>query len=274
MFRNSILSAVSTMTLTAAPHPRLDPATTEPSPTTSQQQTEKDVESDAETNHLCCPNCGFDITPARPDTVALQDAQKQIADLQAQVRLLNEKATAAVDKWADYEDELQALRRQLADSANARAQTPTSQPASTSRFSFLSPRKSVQNLPTPSHSPHPSVSSNPSTSNLLSSDADIAALRESLEAEKKARKEAETKLTAASAELEDLTAQLFEQANEMVATERKERRRLEERIEVLERRDKEKIDRLGRLEGAVGRVERVKGLLAREDGTRPVVPEK
>lgn len=184
-----------------------------------------------------------------------------------------------VDKWADYEDELQALRRQLAES-RSQTTTPISQPTTTpatSRFSFLSPRKSTPNLPTPGHSPNPSVSSNPSTSALLSSEVDtatLAALRASLEAERKARKEAETKLTAASSELEDLTAQLFEQANEMVATERKERKRLEERIEVLERRDREKVDRLGRLEGAVGRVERVRGLLGREEGVRPVVPEK
>ena len=38
-----------------------------------------------------CPNCG-----AGPEThIALAKAQRQIEDLQAQVRLLNQKATAA-----------------------------------------------------------------------------------------------------------------------------------------------------------------------------------
>jgi uncharacterized protein (DUF983 family) len=38
----------------------------------------------------CCPNCGTGL----PFSDALE-AQKQIEDLQAQVRLLNQKATAA-----------------------------------------------------------------------------------------------------------------------------------------------------------------------------------
>ena len=69
----------------------------------------------------------------------------------------------------------------------------------------------------------------------------------------------------------------------MVATERRERSRLEERVRELERRDREKRDRLGRLEGAVGRCERVKILLNKggegegEEGKSeepPEVPEK
>ena len=50
----------------------------------------------------------------------------------------------------------------------------------------------------------------------------------------------------------------------MVASERKARARLEERVEVLERRDGEKAKRLGLLERRVERVERVRGLLERE----------
>lgn len=64
-----------------------------------------------------------------------------------------------------------------------------------------------------------------------------------------------------SNELEELSAQLFQQANEMVAAERKARARLEERVEVLEGREREKRKRLERLEKAVGRIERVRGLL-------------
>jgi len=65
-----------------------------------------------------------------------------------------------------------------------------------------------------------------------------------------------------SGEIEDLSVQLFQQANEMVATERKARAKLEERVEVLERRDDEKRERLERLETAIKRIERVRGLLA------------
>src|ERR1700742_3299667 len=70
----------------------------------------------------CCPKCGFDLAPppsttaadADAETGALADAQRQIDALQAQVRLLNEKAAAAVDRWADYEDELARLRAAVA----------------------------------------------------------------------------------------------------------------------------------------------------------------
>lgn len=66
----------------------------------------------------------------------------------------------------------------------------------------------------------------------------------------------------ASGELEELSTQLFMQANEMVATERKARAKLEERVAVLESRDYEKRKRLERLEGAMQRIERVRELLA------------
>lgn len=55
--------------------------------------------------------------------------------------------------------------------------------------------------------------------------------------------------------------QLFSQANEMVAQERKARAKLEERVAVLERRDIEKRSRLERLEKAMARVERVRALV-------------
>ena len=64
-----------------------------------------------------------------------------------------------------------------------------------------------------------------------------------------------------SSELEELSASLFAQANEMVAAERKARAKLEERVVILERRDGEKRVRLERLEKALRRIERVKGVL-------------
>lgn len=62
--------------------------------------------------------------------------------------------------------------------------------------------------------------------------------------------------------MEDLSVQLFQHANEMVAEERKARAKLEERVAVLEQRDNEKRKRLERLEGAIKRIERVRGLLS------------
>ncbi|KAL3417711.1 ribosomal protein L32 [Phlyctema vagabunda] len=189
-----------------------------------------------------CPSCGQDLPHSGSSTAEIgAEAQKQIEDLQAQVRMLTQKATAAVDKWADYEDEIQNLRLQLVPPE------PAPSPIQNRFSSFLSPRKSYSNLRPPSIPP-------PSTPR----EADLAA---ALNREQVARQAAEGKLNDASGELEDLTAQLFQQANEMVATERKARAKLEERVAMLERRDGEKRARLEKLEKAVGRIERVKGLL-------------
>jgi hypothetical protein len=167
-----------------------------------------------------------------------------------------------VDKWADYEDEIQRLKKAHSQQNldPPRASTPTQEivaerTGSPSRFSYLPvqnrlssllSRKSTPNLQAP---PTPGA---PSTTELVAA----------LTSEQTLRKDAERKLSEASGELEELTAHLFMQANEMVATERKARAKLEERVELLERRDGEKRKRLERLEGAVQRIERVRGLLA------------
>ncbi|KAK2602995.1 hypothetical protein N8I77_009486 [Diaporthe amygdali] len=295
----------------------------------------------------CCPSCGNDLSLSfipkdlSSDTHgALTAAQKQIEDLQAQVRLLNQKATAAVDRWADYEDELGKLKSELskrnnsasAVTASTRPQTPTlretpSSPTNTtsslgspsaavtsfasaasSRISAYLSRKSTPNLkaqqpsghqsslstssllPGGSPAPSPGHQSSRSTSSLVpprtpgggpltlslsggkvtwtpghspapSSDD----LLEALTREQQLRLAAEGKLNDSSKEIEDLSVTLFEQANEMVATERRARARLEERVGELERREGEKKRRLERLEQAMGRIERARALL---DGTR------
>jgi len=79
------------------------------------------------------------------------------------------------------------------------------------------------------------------------------------------RQAAESRVNQTNEELEELSAQLFTEANEMVATERKARAKLEERVAVLESRDKEKRGRLEVLENRLGRIERVRGLLSRAE---------
>ncbi|KAK3952153.1 hypothetical protein QBC32DRAFT_213249 [Pseudoneurospora amorphoporcata] len=64
----------------------------------------------------CCPQCGTDLEGTQPFEemqAAVLDAHNKIQELQNQVRLLNEKASSAVDRWADYEDEIARLRGQL-----------------------------------------------------------------------------------------------------------------------------------------------------------------
>ncbi|KAI0897773.1 hypothetical protein F4806DRAFT_376769 [Annulohypoxylon nitens] len=242
------------------------------------------------TTTSCCPNCGLSLPPSPSHTdaqTALLQAQKQVEDLQAQVRLLNQKATAAVDRWADYEDELSRLR---AASMTSTATTPpplSSVATSSPRSSFLpsaarisqllTPRKSAPNLAAQAaHNGKNSISSphlpplptangghRPSASGVsvatnMSAERDLL---EELSRERELRARAEGKLNDTSKEVEELSATLFEQANEMVATERRARAKLEERVTVLERRDVEKRDRLERLEGAMERLERVRALL-------------
>lgn len=89
----------------------------------------------------------------------------------------------------------------------------------------------------------------------------LISLQTSLETERNLRQQAETNLAQSQTELEELTAQLFGQANEMVATERKARAKLEERVKLLETRDSEKRRRLDRLEKAVDRIERVRRMV-------------
>ncbi|KAI5865508.1 hypothetical protein GGS23DRAFT_595029 [Durotheca rogersii] len=225
----------------------------------------------------CCPNCGHYLPSPTEAQTALLDAQKQIEDLQAQVRLLSQKATAAVDRWADYEDELMRLRAASTTAAAAAATAATSQRSSflpagaASRISqLLTPRKSVPNLAGNRGSgsgagspPPPLPSQRPSTAN-PGAGPSAEELQQALTREKELRARAEGRLQDTSKEVEELSATLFEQANEMVATERRARAALEERVSVLERRDAEKRGRLERLEGAMERIERVRALL--EDG--------
>jgi septal ring factor EnvC (AmiA/AmiB activator) len=89
----------------------------------------------------------------------------------------------------------------------------------------------------------------------------FSSLQSSLEEERTLRLRAESNLSQTQTELEELTAQLFGQANEMVATERKARAQLEERVKVLEQRDVDKRKRLDRLEKAILRIERVRGMV-------------
>jgi hypothetical protein len=166
-----------------------------------------------------------------------------------------------VDRCADYEDQIRSLRleqeRERAPRSDAfdaaRRSNDDARPATSggtaarpSRFSFLTGRRM---------SPNNSISQPPPPP-----PADSELLHE-LERERSLRAKAEERAEKIDLEIEELSVQLFSQANEMVATERKARAKLEERVETLERRDKDKMARLDRLEKAVSRIDRVKAML-------------
>jgi chromosome segregation ATPase len=235
-------------------------------------------------NH-CCPNCGLDLPPALSQSTSqsallLEQAQRQIDDLQAQVRLLNEKASAAVDRWADYEDELARLRSALDNSTTSNNSNQAQAQAAQQRQSTSTAASSAPTTASPARSSFlPSGAANrisallsprkplpaPPGHGLVGPDGTAVAaaaaaatttedLLTALSREQYLRKEAEDRLGETSREVEELSVTLFEQANEMVATERRARAKLEERVGVLERREWEKKGRLERLEAAVGRI--------------------
>jgi hypothetical protein len=235
-----------------------------------------------------CPSCGTAVPIALP--LSPSEAQSRISELESQVRLVNNKAAAAADKLADYEDEVLFLRAQQSRSASGLTSPPADAAASAhppagtasrlSSFSAFLPgrrKESGSSLPAPlpppplspnfGSAPTPPYASTPhlpvrlptsTTAPTAAATTDLTAL---LAHEHALRVAAESSLQSTHRELDDLTAALFSQANEMVATERRARRQLEDRVAVLEKRDQDKRRRLDRLEGAVRRVERVRGLV-------------
>ncbi|KAI1005792.1 hypothetical protein K3495_g2429 [Podosphaera aphanis] len=205
------------------------------------------------------------LTPFSQELIATMDqqaliieSQRQIEELQSQVKLLSAKATAAVDRWADYEDQIQALHAQI-EQQNMAESRQIRTPSIFSGYgisSFLGRRNSAQNQPIAPLTPPPT-----STSSRPPSTATIE-LETELSRERKLRETAQKKLNEVSSQIEDLSVHLFTQANEMVATERRERAKLESRVKILEKRDVEKKQRLERLEDALKRIERVRNLLA------------
>ncbi|KAJ6119792.1 hypothetical protein N7523_004072 [Penicillium sp. IBT 18751x] len=235
-----------------------------------------------------CPACGGSGDCHDPSEV-----QQRILELQEQVQELNERAALTAGKLADYEEEVHRLRSAHAAYASPRSsssQPPTSShtdralsptrvptPVSPEIPAHISPQAQQSRLasltsllpyrrssattsapvpttPTVQITPLPQVASPASSDN-------TSELQDALTREQGLRKAAETQLTQASSELEELTVQLFSQANEMVAQERKARAKLEERVAVLERRDVEKRSRLERLEKAMARVDRLRALV-------------
>lgn len=223
----------------------------------------------------CCPSCGDSLPSVEQTQAELLQAHSRIADLESQVRLLNQKASDAVDRWADYEDELSRLRardgppppppkNELSPSDSKRSSGGILQTGTNRLSALLSRNKSSPNLqqeqrqaaasPTPQR-PQTATRSKSTPAH------DAEDLLKALTREKSLRKEAEGRVAATSREVEELSASLFEQANEMVADERRARAKLEERVDELERRDREKRRRLERLESAMTRIEKVRNLL-------------
>lgn len=194
-------------------------------------------------------------------------------------------------RYADYENDIRVLEAKLrveqrknatpSDPTATTVAQPSAQRPGISRFnSFMSTRKAS---PSPINGTPPAVGGGREKE-----------LEEQLIKEQTARIAAEKRANEVSAEIEDLSATLFEQANEMVATERKqnsalktqlqlleeqqrsldgglgaedttalqrENERLKEKLKRLEEREGQRQKRLQRLEEANRRIERVRTML-------------
>ncbi|GAM82449.1 hypothetical protein ANO11243_004290 [Dothideomycetidae sp. 11243] len=201
------------------------------------------------------------------------ESRSEIEKLKNEVRVLTEQSVDALNRLASYEEEIRKLRVErsaaVAAAASASAATPSS-------GATPPPPADLQQQ----HNHNPSVDSavsagyglnrfasfrvgrKPSTTTMSNPSVDLGDLQSQLAKEQAARVEAERKSAQLNSELEDLSVNLFEQANQMVATERKARSKLEERIATLEKRDKDKSRRLDKIEGALNRLERVRTILA------------
>ncbi|KZF26514.1 hypothetical protein L228DRAFT_14307 [Xylona heveae TC161] len=250
---------------------------------------------------LICPSCGASIShisnhhhrnednndnqQSNDDTITTAQ-QQRVEDLETQVRFLSTKAALAENKLTEYEEELRRLKaHRVVDgttsgvtAAGSTSSASASDISGTDNTSITSlngatPSSASKSLPLlqtnplpAKHSRLPSFFSGRSTSSENSKHSttasDTSELQAALAREQALRQKAEKMLADTNGELEELSAQLFQQANEMVATERKARAKLEERVAVLERRDEDKRKRLELLEGAVNRIERVRNLLA------------
>ncbi|KAM0801928.1 hypothetical protein BDR22DRAFT_145844 [Usnea florida] len=208
-----------------------------------------------------CHQCGAELSHSHPPVT--EDAQNRIQELETQVRILTGKATAAVDKLADYEDEIRQLKSSNIPPSDPSTSTqPLSRPTSAAGIqrSHLQTRISHL-LPSTRRATSQPPSSAPADQTSHTNNRENAELLTMLTREQSLRQAAESRVSQTNDELEELSAQLFTEANEMVATERKARAKLEERVAVLERRDKEKRTRLEVLESRLGRIERVREML-------------
>lgn len=227
---------------------------------------------------IVCPSCG-NLCAVAP-THLNPDARIRILELEAQLQALSAKASAQAHQLANYEDEFRRMRGERKTSSGwmgGQGQTQMEKegvtPILTSRISSYFARRGSPNPPlaTPENkameSHHNSLFSSPSSRPPTPSPSQRQTeLQAQLSREQDLRTQAEGQLAAMSTEMEELSGTLFSQANEMVATERKARAKLEERVEFLEKKDHEKKLRLDRLDGAIRRIERVRRVLSSPPG--------
>ncbi|KAK8219904.1 hypothetical protein M8818_000319 [Zalaria obscura] len=206
--------------------------------------------SDRHDNIVQCPHCG-EIVPSDSSRVSELEHENRVLQTQAiaagmsmcsSLGYINagQAYMIAADRLAEYEAQigrLQASRQRIQHS------NKSSQESNGSDRSDIPPDSGTE-PPRPTLSRFGSLlQSRRSPSNALQTSQSQGDLQNALAREVALRQEAEKKVKEVNGELEDLSQNLFEQANEMVASERRAKAKLEERVAILEQRDKEKSRR-------------------------------
>lgn len=182
------------------------------------------------------------------------------------------KSTA--ERFIDYENHIRVLQEQIKSQEHrlnaSRTPEPPPEQASLSRLGTFMRKGSLA----------------PPNGTMASASAREQELELSLVKEQKARVEAEARAQQVNVEVEELSATLFQEANEMVANERrenaalraqikelqsaggqvaemvgKENERLKQRLQIMEQRDADRKKRLDKLEAAQRRIDRVRTML-------------
>ncbi|KAK5137325.1 hypothetical protein LTR08_000295 [Meristemomyces frigidus] len=221
-----------------------------------------------------------------PHDSAMSVEPPEVKQLEAEVRDLAERANNASQRFADYENEIRVLQAQLRQEQrrNAAATSAGNESGDGAQVATQLDKPGISRFGSFMHSRKASALP-PSGAAPVAREKDLEA---TLVKEQTLRIAAEKKVKEVNAEIEELSASLFQQANEMVATERrenamlrdkleasekqaleqsaaahegvaqKENIQLRERMKILEHRDSDRRRRLERLEAAHKRIEKVK----------------
>ncbi|KAF3930734.1 hypothetical protein ABW19_dt0209912 [Dactylella cylindrospora] len=204
-----------------------------------------DSSTSVATSGCSCRNCGA-VMPILSEADYPREAQLRIEELEQQVKEFSVRAVMA--------DTVKDKSEKKTDIPPSAPTIPADNLAKSQKEVMELRRKSENsNSSAGSHIP----SSPPRTNSMANTFQNFSRLCE----ERRQRESAEKQLAEVKNELEELSMSLFQQANEMVSTERKARAKLEERVALLEKRDAEKRARLDRLEKGMERINRVRNLL-------------
>ncbi|KAK5698676.1 hypothetical protein LTR97_006324 [Elasticomyces elasticus] len=209
------------------------------------------------------------------------DAVK-MRELEDEVRILAEKANNASQRFADYENEIRVLQAKLRLQHRQENTSDDTQPA-------LAPEKpTLSRFGSLMHSRKAAPSNNGMAQTASAREKELEG---ELIKERTQRLAAEKQVKTLEAEVEELSATLFQEANEMVSSARQEtaalqdklqimeqqateqrvdadaeglheeNTRLRDRVKLLEQRDRDRRRRLEKLDAATKRIDRVKTLL-------------